>query len=268
MKRAICVALLIMGAAFFVGCEDERCCFRPDYTPPALPRGVTSVTGDWEVYLFWYPNTEPDLAGYNVYVGSEPEGYYTLIASTPSANFVDRGVINGETYYYAVSAYDYNGNESELSMDFVFDTPRPEGWGARLWDFHMFPNDAGYDFATQLVLPYTDRHADIYFEVDNGLPFMWRGSENTDIQDFGYTISIDDVDYAPEFGWIQMDWLELVVGHTYIVWTDDNHFAKFRVTQIGSDYLTYDWAYQVDRGNPELKLVREKNTNSNKINID
>jgi hypothetical protein len=259
MKKITCWLLLIGLVLLVLGCEEERCCLRPDYTPPAIPRGVTSVTGDWEVYLYWYPNNEPDLAGYNVYVGSSAEGYYTLIASTPSANFVDREVTNGRTYFYAVSAYDYDGNESELSTDLVFDTPRPEGWGARLWDFHTFPQDAGYNFATQLILPYTDGRADIYFEVDRGLPFIWRGNVHTDIQDFGYTYSLDDIDYAPEFGWIQMDWLELVEGHSYIVWTDDNHFAKFRVTGIGSDYITFDWAYQVDPGNPELKYVRKRN---------
>ncbi|UCE18105.1 MAG: hypothetical protein JSV84_14775 [Gemmatimonadota bacterium] len=258
MKKRTKMILLIGFASLLVGCEEERRCFRPDYTPPAVPRGVTSVTGNWEVYISWYPNNDQDLAGYNVYVGSEPEGYYTLIASTPSANFVDRDVLNGETYYYAVSAYDYSGNESELSFDLVFDTPRPEGWGARLWDLHIFPNDAGYDFSSQLVLPYTDSRADIFFEIDKGIPFMWRATVNTDIQDFGYTTSIDDVDYAPEFGWILMDWLELVAGHTYIVWTEDNHFAKFRVIQVGSNFLTFDWAYQVDPGNPELKLVRER----------
>lgn len=260
MKKIKSLSVMIVLICVFAGCEEERCCFRPDYTPPAVPRGVISVTGDGEVYLYWYPNTEPDLAGYNIYFGYEAEGYYTLIASTPSANFIDRDVNNGETYYYAVSAYDYDGNESELSLDLVFDTPRPEGWGGRLWDFHSFPNDAGYNFSTQLVLPYTDSRADIFFEMDDGIPFMWRGNLNTDIQDFGYTTSIDDVDYAPEYGWIQMDWLELVNGHTYIVWTDDNHFAKFRVISIGYDYITFDWAYQIDPGNPELKLTREKDS--------
>ena len=258
MKKILSLSVIVVPLLMLLGCEEENCCFRPDFTPPAVPRGVISVTGDGEVYLYWYPNTEHDLAGYNIYFGYEAEGYYTLIGSTPSANFVDRDVTNGETYFYAVSAYDYHGNESELSLDLVFDTPRPEGWGGRLWDFHSFPYDAGYNFATQLVVPYTDRRADIFFEMDKGIPFMWRGNDNTDLQDFGYTNSIDDVDYAPEFGWIKMDWLELVIGHTYIVWTADNYFAKFRITEIGSNSITFDWAYQIDRGNPELKLIREK----------
>ena len=29
----------------------------------------------------------------------------------------------------AVTAVDYSGNESDLSWEEVFDTPRPEGWG-------------------------------------------------------------------------------------------------------------------------------------------
>ena len=258
MKKRISLSLIAVLLFILGGCEEERCCLRPDYAPPAVPRGVTSVTGDGEVYLYWYPNTEHDLAGYNIYFGYEAEGYYILVASTGSANYIDRDVANGETYFYAVSAYDYDGNESELSLDLVFDTPRPEGWGARLWDFRTFPNDAGYNFADQYVLPYTDSRADIFFEMDGGIPFMWRGGINTDIQDFGYTTSIDDVDYAPVDGWIQMDWLELVSGHTYIVWTDNNHFAKFRIINIGNDYITFDWAYQIDPGNPELKLIREK----------
>ncbi|MDP6461803.1 MAG: hypothetical protein QGH59_08480, partial [Gemmatimonadota bacterium] len=52
--------------------------------------------------------------------------------------------------------------------------------------------------------------------------------------------------------------VELIPGHTYVVWTWDSHFAKFRVTE---EYFTtpgipagvqIDWAYQTDLDNPEL----------------
>jgi len=258
MIRQRLATLILGGLVCMTGCEEESNCYRPDYSPPAVPRGVTSVTGDREVYLFWYPNAEYDLAGYNVYVGDEPDGYYMLVGSTPSANFVDHDVINGRTYYYAVSAYDEDGNESELSYDMVFDTPRPEGWGAKLWNLHTFPNDAGYDFAAHRVVPYSDMQSDIWLEFDDGIPFIWRANRATDIQDYGYMSSIDEINYAPESGWIQMDWLELVSGHGYIVWTDDNHFAKFHVTYVGENSITFDWAYQVDPGNPELKLIMKR----------
>ena len=38
-----------------------------------------------------------------------------------------------------------------------------------------------------------------------------------------------------------------------MVWTRDNHFAKFRVTAVGSTQVTLDWAYQIDPGNRDLK---------------
>ncbi|NNF05795.1 MAG: hypothetical protein HKN21_03455, partial [Candidatus Eisenbacteria bacterium] len=37
------------------------------------------------------------------------------------------------------------------------------------------------------------------------------------------------------------------------VWTRDNHFAKVRITDMSSNRIEFDWAYQVDNGNPELK---------------
>ncbi len=51
-----------------VGCESEHRVYvtPPDTTPPAVPRGVTSVTGDRQVTILWFENTEPDLAGYGV----------------------------------------------------------------------------------------------------------------------------------------------------------------------------------------------------------
>ena len=47
--------------------------------------------------------------------------------STDASRYVDDDVRNGSTYFYAVSAYDYDGNESELSPEQVYDTPRPSG---------------------------------------------------------------------------------------------------------------------------------------------
>lgn len=64
----------------------------------------------------WQPNTETDLAGYIVYYGDK---------NRPLANRVDVGLQTqylisnlkaGETYYIAVTAVDYAGNESGFSQ--------------------------------------------------------------------------------------------------------------------------------------------------------
>jgi len=47
--------------------------------------------------------------------------------------------------------------------------------------------------------------------------------------------------------------VEVIFGHSYIIWTRDNHFAKLRVNGFIRAYgIVFDWAYQVDPGNPEL----------------
>ncbi|MCK7520206.1 MAG: hypothetical protein MZV64_22195 [Ignavibacteriales bacterium] len=43
--------------------------------------------------------------------------------------------VNGDKYYYAVAAYDYNGNESELSYDVIYSTARPEGFNQAIFDY-------------------------------------------------------------------------------------------------------------------------------------
>ena len=47
--------------------------------------------------------------------------------SADAFRYVDDDVRNGSTYFYAVSAYDYDANESELTPEQVYDTPRPSG---------------------------------------------------------------------------------------------------------------------------------------------
>ena len=46
--------------------------------------------------------------------------------------------------------------------------------------------------------------------------------------------------------------VEAIVGHSYIVLTRDNHYAKFEVQARGSASMLFDWAYQIDPNNPEL----------------
>ena len=78
-------------------------------------------------------------------------------------------------------------------------------------------------------------------------------SEYTDIQDAGY-IGLEDVDWAPEEGWALTGEVPLIEGHSYVVWTWDDHYAAFRVASISPERVLVEWAYQTDEGNPELLL--------------
>ncbi len=250
------IALSVALASF--GCEINETVVDPiDTEPPAVPRGVVSTTGDQEVFLSWFENGERDLNGYNVYRSDNATTNFSIIATLGSNVYTDRDVINGETYYYAVTAFDFDGNESDLSPDLVHDTPRPEGYGERIFDFNRFPEVAGYDFSTFNSQHFQHADTDIYFEYhpQSGGHFINTFSDDTDIQDYGYTESMDDVSYAPDAGWSELGYVEAIPGHTYIFWTHDNHYAKIRVVAVDQDFIEFDWAYQVDEGNPELLAV-------------
>ncbi len=117
----ILAAALLAGLA---GCnDDDDCvCCGPDLTAPASPRGLYSITGDDKVTLVWLANTEPDLESYGIWWSTAYDGEYHLLATVaPSGEYdeeyVDGAIRNGETSFYAVTALDVTGNESDLSRE-------------------------------------------------------------------------------------------------------------------------------------------------------
>jgi fibronectin type 3 domain-containing protein len=84
-----------------------------DVTPPATPTGLAVDAGWTRVYVSWAANSEPDLAGYNLYRAAAPGGPFVAVASRLSdTNYVDEGLTNGVTVYYRLTAEDVPGNES------------------------------------------------------------------------------------------------------------------------------------------------------------
>ena len=257
--RAIGILVLVAGTVL-TGCNDGPTGPR-DYSRPAAPRGFYSVTGDHTVNLYWYANTEPDVAGYRIYEGpceAGPSCPYDRIGSTTGTGFTVTGLTNGVTRYYAVAAYDFAGNESDLSYETVFDTPRPAGSGAVLASAGTSPALAGWDFSAARVRAWDDPATDMFYDTNGSSLQMFVPDFQTDIQDAGYATTLDAVDYAPNGGWSPTGTVELIKGHCYVVWTRDNNYAKFRVTDIvaqtsGPPVIQFDWAYQVATGNPELR---------------
>ena len=98
----------------------EEKVYTKDIFPPAAPAGLQAVASGVGqpafVDLTWAPNTEPDLAGYNVYrhqAGQQPVKINTELVKAPA--YRDREVTAGHNYFYAVTAVDLRGNESPRS---------------------------------------------------------------------------------------------------------------------------------------------------------
>jgi hypothetical protein len=248
----------VLGILILTGCNE-----RLDRTPPAAPRGLYSVTGDGMVTLHWQDNTENDLDHYVVYSAVKgATGPFTVLGTTRDVAWVDRTVHNGSTYWYAVSAVDRQGNEGDLSVENIHDTPRPEGTNLQVWNAYLaesrgglYASANGMHFSTYDLVDYRQGRADVYYSAPPGHSYLVAGSPQTAIQDGGTTPGgIEQYDFAPTIGWLYGGQLELIPGHTYVIWTADDHYAKVFVRQVGGDFVTLDWAYQVDRGNRELKV--------------
>ena len=230
-------------------------------TPPASPSGIQVTNGDNRVDLNWINNLENDLAGYKIYSSTSNNGKYTLIGTSAFNSYIDDAAKNGVLNYYAISAYIESGIESDLSKDVVYATPRPEGFNQSIFDYRNFPNTSGYSFSIYSVVAFDSTMTDFYFENYNGTYYLDVYTD-TDILDAGPTNDIYDVHFAPAVGWSPTKDAMAVVGHTYIIWTWENHFAKIRVKNITTERIVFDWAYQLVSGNKQLKpVVRRHDTN-------
>ncbi len=96
--------------------------FANDVFPPAVPSSLQAVySGEGQkpfVDLLWAPDTEGDLAGYNVYrrEGGATAGKLNSEPVKPSA-YRDFAVQPGKQYFYFVTAVDLRGNESGHSEE-------------------------------------------------------------------------------------------------------------------------------------------------------
>ena len=82
-------------------------------TPPDKPAFLKTVGRNNLILLQWGKATDPDLAGYRLYRSRTPLSGYQEIAKMEITEYRDQGLVNGEKYYYQVSAMDLAGNESE-----------------------------------------------------------------------------------------------------------------------------------------------------------
>ncbi len=270
MKIKFTSLMLVLLALSMVGCsDDDNVVVLPDPVP-ASPQGVFSITGDDQTWIFWNGIYDSDVDEYVVYRSLEALDGYQAIAtidaeSNPNLDliiyqYVDQNANNGTTYWYAVTAVDHAGQESELSAENVFDTPRPEGQASLFFNDDT-PSLAGFNLAAHANVPDTSAAADVWMDRDlDGVPYLNVGNIDTDIQDMGFTVDFDGIGWAPDIGWSELGYTEIILGHTYVIWTADNHFAKMRALSFntgvgGLSSVTYEWAYQTDPGNLELAPV-------------
>ncbi|RME92537.1 MAG: hypothetical protein D6767_03010 [Candidatus Hydrogenedentota bacterium] len=100
-----------MGPFYAAGGASARASATPtDLTPPGNVTSLTATPADSQITLTWTNPTDPDFAG--VVIVRKTTGFPANISdgiqvyNGSSTSFTDTGLINGQTYYYTVFAYD------------------------------------------------------------------------------------------------------------------------------------------------------------------
>lgn len=104
--------------------------FTKDIYPPAQPVGLQAVFSSVGqkpfVDLTWAPNSESDVAGYNIF-RRRPGGEWQKLNPKPTQlpSFRDDTVQAGTNYEYSVTVVDLRGNESPRSTPTSEEVPKP-----------------------------------------------------------------------------------------------------------------------------------------------
>lgn len=92
-----------------------------DVYPPKTPTGVAVSAEGSVIRVYWFPNSESDLAGYRIYRRETADGEFKLAGEVGPAEtaFADATARRGVRYHYVVSAFDSAtpANESPRSEE-------------------------------------------------------------------------------------------------------------------------------------------------------
>lgn len=121
--------LFFIALLMIYGCLEDSGSGNDSRTGDNSGTGAEPITPDIsapQVTLEWDPNSESDLAGYRIYVGSSSRIYefWTDAGNYTSHTFTN--VQEGETYFFAVTAYDIYDNESDFSQEVSCTIPSSE----------------------------------------------------------------------------------------------------------------------------------------------
>jgi len=246
--------------------------FVPTPTPPPVPLSPQVIALDGAAYFLWAANarTVPDFSHYRVYQDADGTSYF--LGETDSEGFLDLLAGNGLTYSYFVTSVDTDGHESQGSVA-ASGTPRPDFTAEFMYDHFADPTMSGFRFQpdeTTLAVG-SGNAADNHFRFETDLSGWWLVPLNgSAVYDAGFTTALKcgvgadetcvDVSVAPSTGYSPSD-QSLAVESSYVlrVVGDDGltHYGIIRVTHLGFDQngdaiMIFDWAYQLQPGNPSL----------------
>ncbi|MEK9502173.1 fibronectin type III domain-containing protein [Gaopeijia maritima] len=244
----------------------------PNMAAPPVPDAMGVIALDNANYLVWGSGARSadDFGFYRVYYYEQDTSY--LLGETDSEGFLDLLAANGSTYTYFVTAVDLWGHESGGSSA-ADGTPRPDYHGDVVYDHFARPGLSGFVFqedeASDPIVSGTSssRHFRLETDADGwwlvpgpGVTIHSSGYETTALKcgpasDAGCV----SLEVAPSSGYQSND-VGLLPQTTYVMRVPAQggyRVAAIRVELLGFDQagdplMIFDWAYQLQVGNPNL----------------
>jgi hypothetical protein len=92
------------------------------------------ITDEASVGFVWNANSEPDVVGYRLYVGTVPGLYTGFVEVGNATQYRLTGLVRGMTYYFSLTAYNTAGLESGFADELSYQVPLLDDGGLLLVD--------------------------------------------------------------------------------------------------------------------------------------
>jgi len=85
-----------------------------------------------QLTVAWDPNNDASTAGYKIHYGTQSRNYTTTIDVGNTTQHVVTDLQAGAIYFFAATAYDASGNQSDFSVELAVNTPNDPPSNAQL----------------------------------------------------------------------------------------------------------------------------------------
>jgi hypothetical protein len=247
----------------------------PSFSPPPVPTDLEVVALDATNYIRWSDDARSasDFGVYRIYLLSDQGTTETLLGHSDSPGFLDALAENGVTSTYAISSVDVYGHESVTSGS-AEGTPRPDFTGELVFSFMDEPDLSGFVFSDsdQLDPIVPGGSPARHFRLETDVSGWWLvpgpsaevfpgGVFTTELKcGVAADAQCQDWTTAPLSGYSASE-IPVEPEFTYMwrVFEGDGfeRFGAVRVSLLGTDQsgaalMIFDWAYQIQGGNPQL----------------
>lgn len=119
---------------------DQDPCIPHSITAVLLALGLTATQAGQSAYeLQWDPVNDPRLSGYRLYLGDAPGDYHDVIELGSQTQYRVEDLDPERIYYFAITALDQDGNESDFSPEIT------SGRYRLLTGLGAFPENGGWN---------------------------------------------------------------------------------------------------------------------------